>query len=116
MSSEDEKYIIMINRVEILEEYMIVKDNTSMDIGNVIDIKRFSTLTKLLWVTSYTLRFIENCKRKGNSARSGEINEIDESTEIWMKHEQGNIISNERYMIKLNIPLEHIWMTMDSCD
>ena len=43
-----------------------VVHSVSLGIGNIVDCTKFSCLNKLLRVTSYVLRFIENIKKKIN--------------------------------------------------
>ena len=61
--------------------------------GEVMDNNRFRSLQKLLRVTYYVRRFVENLKvilGKVRKVCSGEISakEMDSSIKLWIKHEQ----------------------------
>ena len=53
---------------------------------------RFRSLQKLLRVTSYARRFVENLKvnlgKDGNVYRQISAKEMDNSLKFWIKHEQ----------------------------
>ena len=62
-------------------------------IGEVIDFSKFSSLDKLLPITSYLLRFIFNLRTKqknSNDYRKNDLSteEIVISKEYWLKYEQ----------------------------
>ena len=61
-------------------------------VSNIIDISRFSNLGKLLRVTTFVLRFIENlkCKRQGRQlvTRRIKVEEIEAAELIWIKDSQ----------------------------
>ena len=61
-------------------------------IGSVMDIYRFNSLVKLLRVTGYVKRFIEQLKRlvkkKDLIKDELETSNILEAEEEWLKHEQ----------------------------
>ena len=82
-----------------LEERKVDKGSVSMissvemvGVGNVIDIKRFGDLEKLLRVTVYVVRFVNNLKAsvRKSEVRKGEIvvDELIECEKLWVKYEQ----------------------------
>ena len=79
-----------------------VDSSSSIGIGHLIDIHRFSTLGRLMRVTSYILRFIHNLKAKANDVLTGELtlNEIKNSEHLWIKYDQ-SFIRNSDYFKKL---------------
>ena len=50
-----------------------VDSSLSIGVGHLIDIHRFSTLGRLMKITSYILRFIHNLKAKANDVLTGEL-------------------------------------------
>ena len=83
----------------------------SKDISEVLDCSKFSSLDKLLRITSYLLRFIFNLltkQKNSNDYRSGDLSteEIIISKEHWLKYEQLFIVnSNEHEKIKNSLKL-----------
>ena len=74
----------------------------SKGIGEVFDCLKFSSLDKLLRITSYLVRFIFNLRTKqknSNDYRSGDLSteEIVASKEHWLKYEQLFIASSDKY-------------------
>ena len=57
-------------------------------ISRVIDIDRFSTFKRLLRVTAYVNRFIENCKKQEKTTGSLDIREIRTALLIWIRDAQ----------------------------
>ena len=71
-------------------------------IGEVIDFSKFSSLDKLLPITSYLLRFIFNLRTKqknSNDYRKNDLSteEIVISTEYWLKYEQLLVANRYKY-------------------
>ena len=83
----------------------------SKDISEVLDCSKFSSLDKLLRITSYLLRFIFNLltkQKNSNDYRSGDLSteEIIISKQHWLKYEQLFIVnSNEHEKIKNSLKL-----------
>ena len=57
-------------------------------ISRVIDIDRFSTFKRLLRVTAYVNRFIENCKTQEKKTGSLDVREIRTASLIWIRDAQ----------------------------
>ena len=71
-------------------------------IGEVIDFSKFSSLDKLLPITSYLLRFIFNLRTKqknSNDYRKNDLSteEIVISKEYWLKYEQLLVANRYKY-------------------
>lgn len=71
--------------------------------NNVIQIERFSNLTKLKRVYGYVFRFINNCK-KSNLKLTGplQVDELNKSLLTLVKHSQRNSFNEEYNAIKNN--------------
>ena len=74
----------------------------SKGIGEVFDCLKFSSLDKLLRITSYLVRFIFNLRTKqknSNDYRSGDLSteEIEVSKEHWLKYGQLFIANSDKY-------------------
>ena len=70
-------------------------------VHSVIEIERYSSLRKLLRVTAYVKRFIENMKRKrvGVEMKVGriEVDEIRQAEMIWIKNVQETLVDSPIY-------------------
>ena len=74
----------------------------SKSIENVINCGNYSSMDKLLRVTSYVFRFIFNLHTKvtkRDNFKSGDISteEINSSKKLWIKHEQSFIINSGKF-------------------
>ena len=73
----------------------------SKQISEVIDLNRFSTLSKLLIVTAYVQRFLGNLrlKRERRELCLGELTaeELKNAESIWIKDAQQDLKSNESF-------------------
>ena len=69
-------------------QVMMVISNEKKGVSEVIDINRFSNLEKLLRVTAYARRFVENTKRRkeGKDLRTGKLSveEIEKAEKVWI--------------------------------
>ena len=70
----------------------------SHNIGDIIDIDKFSEVNKLLRVTSYVVRFIRNLKRKLHGEKLllnkyVTIEELRNSKNLWLRENQRHLIS-----------------------
>ena len=89
------------NRSEIEKEKAVVTLLVDFDpansIRNLIDVERFSSLSKLLRVTAYVLRFVDRCKTK--ELRTGEVTveETEKALHAWIKAEQGEIVKEKKF-------------------
>jgi hypothetical protein len=67
------------------------------DINYVIDISRYSTYKKVLRITAYVLRFLDNCRKTRGQQKSSTltVNEIQNVEETWLKYCQQTLFSKE---------------------
>ena len=83
---------------------------SGVGIGEVIDIKRFSDLERLLRVTTYVVRFLNNLKAAVNKVNRmyGElvVDELEVAEKLWVKYEQSVIISDKLKFEKLKYSLD----------
>ena len=89
------------------ENAMVVTDEIRYGIGKVIEIQSFRTLSKLMLVTSYVLRFIKNCRMKFENRTKNQITleELTNSRDEWIKYEQGKISNDSNYETKVKASL-----------
>ena len=70
------------------EEEKILDKN----IGNIVGISRYSSLNKLINVTSYVLRFVKNIMSRVRNEElikdTLSVEERDQAVDLWIKHEQ----------------------------
>ena len=95
-----EKEAKLENQVVKTSIYSVVVE--SKGIGEVLDCSKFSSLDKLLRITSYLLRFIFNLwtrQKNYNDFRSGDLptGEIVIIKEHWVKYEQLFIANSDKY-------------------
>lgn len=84
---------------------MITQQDFLPSIGNIINIERFGSLKKLLMVTSYVLRFINNCGSKEKISGEIVLDEINQARHMWIKQQQDIILNDEKYLNKLKYSL-----------
>lgn len=99
------------------EEKTVVSNALTVDVlegggvGTVIERKKFSNLNKLLRVTAYVMRFVNNLKMSLNGKvgmRKGDLDveEIDECERLWCKYEQSFVVGSaqcEKMKISLRL-------------
>ena len=67
-------------------------------IESVIDPKAFSNLYKLLRITAYVLRFIENCRNKLRQETPDiTTKEINKARLLWVKQTQALLVTDSRF-------------------
>ena len=79
-------------------------------VGEIMDIHHYSTLSKLLRVSAYVLRFVYNCKQSSSDQRhTGKLkpSEIDESACSWIRHTQQTSFPVELSTLKSNARISH---------
>ena len=90
-----------IKREEPSANLLITGDSCDNDISNVITVEEYSTILKLLKVTCYVFRFINNSRARVLSKEviKGELRaaEITEAEKIWLKSEQRLIRIDSKY-------------------
>ena len=95
-----------IHHIQATEEAEIAtleeEQNTIQpSISQVIDISRHNKLTKLLRVTAYVLRFIDNIKNQSQkNTEPLTVSEIDRAQRLWIQSAQQQIFSNEMINLK----------------
>ena len=84
----------------------------SSSLLNIIDLERYSSLNKLLAVTSCVIRFLTNCKSGEKDPKFGPFTtqELSIAMTLWIKAVQGQAFSHEiqqlsRKDTKLSLPL-----------
>ncbi|XP_071149289.1 uncharacterized protein [Mytilus edulis] len=87
---------IILTNLEDTENTQTTEDNTDRNsiniahISGIVDISRIDTYNKLLHVTAYVIRFIENCRTRQRTTSQLTVNEIDRSALMWIKDIQQN--------------------------
>ena len=81
-------------------------------IGNVIDIQRFNDLVKLLKVTAFVLRFVNNLKAKRDKkslcmSKYAHASELKEAKLAWIKDNQRTITEKRLSDVKFNLNLQY---------
>ena len=85
--------MLHVQTTDVVSEDSQRSDEASQytDIGRIIDIERYSDLSKLLRVSAYILRFIHNCKQQTSIVRHTnplQPTEIDQATQVWIRYVQ----------------------------
>ena len=80
----------------------LVTSEEKKNIRNIIDIKNFSTLKKLLIITSWVLRFICNvksriCGKKSNLKNYLNSGEVNNSENLWLQIIQEELINGNKF-------------------
>ena len=79
----------------------VVEDKRALGISKIFDIKRFSSLNKLLRSTCWVLRFIDSLKSKGgpreNNDRHLRSEEISKAERLWIEEVQKEMRSEANY-------------------
>ena len=84
----DDALIEMVKRPPEVIHVLTTKeaDPDEVDIAKVIDVKRYSKLTRLLHVTAYVLRFVRIVRGRSQQTTSElNANEINEAEILWIK-------------------------------
>ena len=79
-------------------------------IGQIIDIERYSDLSKLLRVSAYILRFIHNCKQHTSIVRHTNLlqpTEIDQAAWVWIRYVQQTSFPIEFSALQSNTNKHH---------
>ena len=89
---------VVVTDTSAIENIEDNKSFTGVALHNIIDINRFSSLSKTFRVTSYMLRFIHNITHS-NQSRSGELSiaETETSEKLWVRSEQNIIKIKKNY-------------------
>ena len=80
-----------VNELHKSNSVLLAAQGKSNLIGNIIDIKRYNDYLKLLRVTGYVLRFVNNLKSKSSLVLSKylTVTEISEAKRLWIVDNQG---------------------------
>ena len=76
------------NRRAIQNTCSLVCNETSYQIQNVINLRRFSSFQRLVTVTSMVLRFIRRCKKIHFKNQSAEKSDVEAAELFWFKQIQ----------------------------
>lgn len=91
----------IVNEMKRVNVMVAIAKEPTEGVRNVIDIDRFSNLGKLLRVTAYVRRFIENLKLKKErkELKSGKVSveEIEKVERIWIIESQLNLQSSSNF-------------------
>ena len=80
-----------------MEAVCMATGEPSSSLLNVIDPERYSSLNKLLAVTSHVIRFTTNCKSGEKNRKTGPLTtqELSIAMTLWTKAIQGQAFSRE---------------------
>ena len=91
-----------MTREAVSESTVMGVNSKPREIGEAKDYTKFSSLDKLLWVTSYVSRFISNvkfCIGKSEVILNYELS-TDEKTAsriVWLKYEQSFLVAESKF-------------------
>ena len=110
MSSSN--HVVQEIHLESMKAVCMATGEPSSSLLNVIDLERYSSLKRLLAVTSRVIRFLTNCKSGEKDRKSGPFTtqELSIAMTLWIKGVQGQAFSREiqqlsRKDTKLFLPL-----------
>lgn len=98
--SEYRKTMVMFEAKLVAGEGPATGRNVESKTPYGIDIRRFSSLTKLLRVTALAKRFVNNLKTKSNRSGPLDESEIDNAERLWTKYPQRDQYSDVIESIK----------------
>ena len=98
----DDSFLNSCNGRIIKTNSYLVTDEKKKNIWNTTDIKNFSTLKKLLIITSWVLRFICNvksriCGKKSNLKNYLNSGEVNNSENLWLQIIQEELINGNKF-------------------
>ena len=98
----DDSFLNSCNGRIIKTNSYLVTDEKKKNICNTTDIKNFSTLKKLLIITSWVLRFICNvksriCGKKSNLKNYLNSGEVNNSENLWLQIIQEELINGNKF-------------------
>ena len=80
---------------------LVVKTDETGSLTAIINIKRFSTLRKLLLCTARVLRFVNNCRRKVRCVDATVTPEEMKDAKVrWIKSVQGEMVKRDDFLAK----------------
>ena len=93
-----------------VKKQTLSKNSSGNTLNNIIEITKYSLLSKVIVITGYVLRLINNLKlprKKGGLCKEDifQVNEYNESLKLWIKCEQGLLKRQDNYS-KLNVSLK----------
>ncbi|XP_067017993.1 uncharacterized protein [Acropora muricata] len=98
--------------LESIKAVCMATGEPSSRLLNIIDLERYSSLNKLLAVTSRVIRFLTNCKSGEKDRKFGPLTtqELSIALTLWIKAVQGQAFSHEIHQLsrkdtKLSLPL-----------
>ena len=100
---------IDVSVTTVASNICLVYNSKEVDLNDVIDLRRYTNLQKLLRITSYVLRFISNIKLKIAKSRINlselSMEELDEAKKLRIISEQKAITSDKKLMKSLTYSL-----------
>ena len=109
---KDESCIINIVDIKLLEKVNNSKSLGDCDMKKLFNIQRYSSMQKLLRVTCYVIRFIQQLKKKTKLISNKEIfpdelqgSELENVKMLWIKNEQKMILINPKRVKDLEYSL-----------
>ena len=107
-SNFDTSLSLLVEETESEEEKLSTDNNDQhiqIGIHVVMDLKRYGSYRKLLNVTAYVLRFIENCKNRRDSRKTGSLKheEVQKSSILWIKNCQESAFMTEICALKSEV-------------
>ena len=102
----DPEYVNELHKSNLV---LLAAQGKSNLIGNIIDIKRYNDYLKLLRVTGYVLRFVNNLKSKSSLVLSKylTVTEISEAKRLWIVDNQGELKGDKFNDLKVSLNLQH---------
>ena len=86
-----------LRKAEVIKETVCLGTEVA-NIENVIDPKRYSTLSKLLSVTSICLKFVDiKCRGKKDVDKEVSAEDMSRAKEIWIRHLQKLVTQEPKY-------------------
>ena len=91
-----------VNLEEKVSKTVVNVVGSECGVGQIIDCVRFGSLEKLLRVTAYVIRFVNNirskiAKREKLCYGDLTVEETDESLKCWIKYEQSFIVKSNKF-------------------
>ena len=98
----DDSLLNSCNERIVKTNSFLITGEKKKNIQNIIDIKNFSTLKKLLIITSWVLRFICNvksriCGKKSNLKNYLNSGGINNSKNLWLQISQEELINSDKF-------------------
>ena len=98
----DDSLLSSCNERIVKTNSYLVTGEKKKNIQNIIDVKNFGTLKKLLIITSWVLRFLCNvksriCGKKSNLKNYLNSGEINNSKNLWLRISREELINSDKF-------------------